>query len=46
MNDSYKDARARRKELIELIAVAADEIALIDAALPNLRNQALESDLQ
>lgn len=46
MIDEYTAARERRRELIEAIAAAADEIASIDAALPVLQSQALESDLQ
>jgi len=41
----YDQALARRQELIEAIALAADEIARIDAALPILQSQALEADL-
>ena len=41
----YDMALARRQELIEAIALAADEIARIDADLPVLQSQALESDL-
>ncbi len=37
---SINAAQARQRELFELIAAAADKIALIDAALPNLQNQA------
>ena len=33
MNYDYLAAKARRKELVELIAAAADEIAAIDAEL-------------
>jgi len=33
----YIAAKARRKELIELIVTAADEIAAIDAGLQNTR---------
>jgi len=36
---------SRRKELLELIAAAADEIASIDSRLPILYSQALETDL-
>lgn len=39
MNDDYKAAKERRKDLIELIAAAADEIAVIDTELPNLQNE-------
>ena len=35
MIDDYMAAKARRKELIELIAAAADEIAEIDADSTN-----------
>jgi len=41
----YDAALARRQELIEAIALAADQIAAIDAALPTLRSVALEEDL-
>lgn len=44
-NLDYDAALARRQELIEAIAAAADEIAAIDAALPSLWSQALEADL-
>ena len=42
---NYDEARERRRELLEIIGQAADEIASIDAALPILQSQALESDL-
>lgn len=42
----FDQARARRRELLETIALAADEIACIDEALPVLQSQALEADLQ
>jgi hypothetical protein len=38
-------AISRRKELLELIAAASDEIAAIDCYLPILYSQALEADL-
>ncbi len=38
-------AISRRKELLELIAAAADEIASINRSLPILYGQALEADL-
>ncbi len=38
-------AISRRKELLELIAVASDEIAAIDRYLQILYSQALEADL-
>ena len=37
--DDYMRARARRKELIELIAAASDEIAEIDAGLTILKDR-------
>jgi len=37
--------RITAKELLELIAAAADEIAAIDRYLPILYSQALEADL-
>lgn len=37
MTDDYMRAMARRKELIELIAAASDEIAEIDAGLTILK---------
>ena len=42
---NFDEARARRRELLEIIGHAADEIARIDADLPVLQSQALESDL-
>ena len=42
----YDQARERRRELLEIIGQAADEIAAIDRRLPILQSQALESDLQ
>ncbi len=38
-------AISRRKELLELIAAASDEIAAIDRYLQILYSQALEADL-
>lgn len=43
---SYGSAKARRLELLQQIAQAADEIGQIDKAMPVLRSQALEEDLQ
>lgn len=37
---NYDEAREKRKQLIELIAEAADEIRQIDADLPILQSQA------
>jgi len=45
MNNNLNMALSRRKELLETIAAAADEIAAIDRQLPNLYNQASEDDL-
>ncbi len=45
MKNNLDMALSRRKELLELIAAAADEIAAIDRYLPNLYSQALEADL-
>ena len=45
MKNNLEMAKSRRKELLELIAAAADEIAEIDRYLPILYNQALETDL-
>ncbi len=45
MKDNLDMALSRRKELLELIAAAADEIAAIDRYLPILYSQALEADL-
>lgn len=45
MKTNLEMARSRRKELFELIAAAADEIASIDRSLPILYSQALEADL-
>jgi len=45
MKHNLDMAISRRKELIELIAAAADEIASIDRHLPVLYSQALEADL-
>jgi hypothetical protein len=45
MPESYEAARSRRQELLEQIALAADEIGELDRAMPILRSQALEADL-
>lgn len=45
MTLDYDTARERRRELLEIIGQAADEIAAIDEALPILQSQALEADL-
>ncbi|MGA9100378.1 MAG: hypothetical protein WB392_15760 [Methanotrichaceae archaeon] len=45
MENNLDMAISRRKELLELIAAAADEIAAIDRYLPILYSQALEADL-
>ena len=45
MKNNLDMAISRRKELLELIAAAADEIAAIDRYLPLLHSQALEADL-
>jgi hypothetical protein len=45
MRNDLDMATSRRKELLELIAAAADEIASIDCRLPILYSQALETDL-
>ncbi len=45
MKNNLDMALSRRKELLELIATAADEIAAIDRNLPLLHSQALEADL-
>jgi len=45
MKNNLEMAISRRKELLELIAAAADEIAEIDRYLPILYNQALEANL-
>ncbi len=45
MENNLGMALSRRKELLELIAAAADEIAAIDRHLPILYSQALEADL-
>jgi len=45
MKNNLDMALSRRKELLELIAAAADEIAEIDRYLPLLHSQALETDL-
>jgi len=41
----YDQTIQRRQELIEAIALAADEIAMIDRQLPVLWSIALEADL-
>jgi len=41
LTDNCSAAKARRKELIELIAAAADEIAAIDAEMQNSQKLAL-----
>lgn len=45
MENNLDMAISRRKELLELIAAAADEMASIDRRLPILYSQALETDL-
>ncbi|MFA6373330.1 MAG: hypothetical protein WCW68_11950 [Methanothrix sp.] len=45
MKTNLDMATSRRKELLELIASASDEIAAIDRSLPILYSQALEADL-
>lgn len=45
MRNDLDMATSRRRELLELIATAADEIASIDSRLPILYSQALETDL-
>jgi len=45
MTLDFDQARERRRELLEIIGQAADEVASIDEALPVLQSQALESDL-
>jgi hypothetical protein len=45
MKTNLDMATSRRKELLELIASASDEIAAIDRCLPILYSQALEADL-
>lgn len=45
MRNDLDMATSRRRELLELIAAAADEIASIDSRLPILHSQALETDL-
>ena len=44
MRNDLDMATLRRKELLELIAAAADEIASIDCCLPILHSQALETN--
>lgn len=41
----WDEAKARRLELLEIIALAANEISQIDRQLPVLKSMALESDL-
>jgi hypothetical protein len=45
MKNNLDMAISRRKDLLEIIATAADEIASIDRCLPILYSQALEADL-
>jgi len=45
MENNLDMAISRRRELLEIIAAAADEIAVIDGRLPVLYSQALEADL-
>ncbi len=45
MKNNLDMALSRRKELLELIAAAADEIAAIDRHLPLMNSQVLEEDL-
>ena len=45
MTLDYDAARVRRRELLQIIGQAADEVARIDATLPVLWSQALEADL-
>lgn len=45
MRYDWDMATSRRKELLELIATAADENASIDRCLPILYSHALEADL-
>ena len=45
MENNLDMALSRRKELLEIIAAAADEMAAIDRYLPILYSQALEADL-
>jgi len=40
-----ESALSRRRELLEIIALAADEIGVLDKAMPILRSVALEADL-
>ncbi len=44
MKNNLNMALSRRKELLEIIAAAADEIAAIDRQFPNLNNEASEDD--
>ena len=45
MKNDLNLALSRRKELLEIIAAAADEIAAIDHQLPDLFNETSEDDL-
>ena len=45
MKTNLDIATSRRKELLELIASASDEIAAIDRCLPILYSQALEATI-
>jgi len=45
LNNEYNIALARRQELLEVIAQAADEIAAIDRRLPILKSIELENIL-
>lgn len=45
MTTEYDSVTARRRELIEIIAGAADELGAIDRRLPVLKSKALEDDL-
>jgi hypothetical protein len=45
MLNDLETAKARRMELLEIIAQCADEIATIDRCLPILYSLALEEDL-
>ncbi len=45
MENNLNMTLSRRKELLEIIAAAADEIAAIDRQSPNLLNQGLSEEL-
>lgn len=45
MKNNLDIALSRRRELLEIIAAAADEIAAIDHQLPNLYGQASQDSL-